>query len=435
MFHCTEHPNHRMMVTKWPDVECFSPDWWDVIPLSIIAILLYCVGFVSWIIYLVCVAPRRVGSDEKFCVRYQFIWDRWHPCSWWFSLVMLTFAIALNLIATFTSNGYQQACFSSVLITIYCIMVNNLKPWKFVQNTFVDASLKFCLGLLMLLGYPFITNTSQNLEQIQDEFNTAILVVVVLPVVGAVCILLQVVWRKRIATTLTLSERLVFAQRFRDVMSMASLMSNKQLNYLLTHQLPDNDRITLLHAIDVVVSSVLQVQPGGGMGKKRIMEGRPYKVVSIDLIEDMFAAHGMMDAPAQKERQLLQRVATYMSQKRTIGLRHSESKKSVTRVFNEAVGLSWKDLFESMDCEKDGRLTKDEFMHALDAMDGVSDGVAAFSEEELQFFFDSIDLDGDGDVSLNEFCAILDANVEKQNPPDNDPDVVQVLPVKVQDEP
>merc|ERR1712046_18128 len=125
--------------------------------------------------------------------------------------------------------------------------------------------------------------------------------------------LVLVVWRKYFASAQTYAERLQLAHSFRDVMAMASHMSNAEFNRMLTHQLPDNDRIVLVNAVDVLVSAVLKLQPGSGMLKRRIIPGQPYTVVSNQLLDKMCEDRGLTDAPALTERVLLQRVTTHMS--------------------------------------------------------------------------------------------------------------------------
>merc|ERR1711957_217077 len=91
LFKIHTHPTGQRTPVAYPNVPCDSPRWWNAFPISVSGVLVYCVCFASFVVYLVIVAPRRVSNDAMFRRRYRGVWGRYDPKSWWFCLVQMLF--------------------------------------------------------------------------------------------------------------------------------------------------------------------------------------------------------------------------------------------------------------------------------------------------------------------------------------------------------
>jgi len=88
-------------------------------------------------------------------------------------------------------------------------------------------------------------------------------------------------------------------------------------------------------------------------------------------------------------------------------------------VFGKVVGIlkrhrvSPQQAFEEFDRNKDGRLTRDEFMKALELLK-----VADLSNQEIDLLLNSCDYDGDGNIGYKEFVRKLSRHGVKSRTPE-----------------
>eukprot|EP00746_Dinoflagellata_sp_MGD_P132537 gnl/MRDRNA2_/MRDRNA2_66242_c0_seq1.p1 gnl/MRDRNA2_/MRDRNA2_66242_c0~~gnl/MRDRNA2_/MRDRNA2_66242_c0_seq1.p1 ORF type:complete len:1225 (+),score=131.45 gnl/MRDRNA2_/MRDRNA2_66242_c0_seq1:442-3675(+) len=451
MFNCMEHPNGTMTVNNFSNVVCGDQEWWDAFPIGLGSVLLYCVGFASWVIYLVKVAPQRAARDKSFHVRYRFIWSNWHPAKWWFCLFQLGYAVILNMTSILGANAYQQVYFASTLLTVYMIIVNNLKPWKFISNTILDCCMKFALGLMCTFATVYVVTTVNEEETtlVRNHLENVLLGIAFCPLVIGIAFLFFVVWRKYFASQETHVESILFAQQFRDVMSIATHLSCSDFNKLI-HCLADNDRIQLLGAMEVLIAEVLKLQPGPKFKQRRIIPGSPFTVADGDLIEKGLEAIGVHNSPAMLERRLLKSVAARIVQQATKNFRDKRDSAMSRSSLSSGVGNVYAQLFEDLDCNGDGKLSQTEFVDAcyriLNASPRGKDSHQAcepdfdmngndkLGDDEFIKVFGIVDIDDSGEVSVTEFCAVLRAMVEesrtKESSKGNDSSSGKVYPLE-----
>eukprot|EP00746_Dinoflagellata_sp_MGD_P076094 gnl/MRDRNA2_/MRDRNA2_30610_c0_seq1.p1 gnl/MRDRNA2_/MRDRNA2_30610_c0~~gnl/MRDRNA2_/MRDRNA2_30610_c0_seq1.p1 ORF type:complete len:864 (+),score=113.74 gnl/MRDRNA2_/MRDRNA2_30610_c0_seq1:1-2592(+) len=416
LFDCKMHPNGRYTVEEFLDVECYSSDWWEMFPLGLASVLIYCVAFASWIVYLIWLAPYCVGTNPYFAKAYRFIWAKWHPEKWWFTLVELAVAVIINLVSTLASNAYQQIYITAIILMMYTIMLLNLQPWKFFECTRVDAVMKIAMVCFLLLATAFVDINDEDRKSTKDQFQVFLVVIPFGPMGIAIFCFLRVLWRKYYAKADSHIQRLLFAQRFRDVMTMACHMSNTEFNKLITIELCDNDRNDLVQAADVLVASVLKMQPGSGLRQRRIIPGTPYVVGTNESIDEAIIKRGIHDLPAVKERLLLHRVAAGLA---SASASSSPSERSTMKRLGPGLGLgsarrnsvNHEEQFNAFDVSGDGTISRTEFVDALhkrlDMARALLRPEDRLTDEEIGAVYDMMDIDGDGEVTIDEFTAVL----------------------------
>eukprot|EP00746_Dinoflagellata_sp_MGD_P139125 gnl/MRDRNA2_/MRDRNA2_72638_c0_seq2.p1 gnl/MRDRNA2_/MRDRNA2_72638_c0~~gnl/MRDRNA2_/MRDRNA2_72638_c0_seq2.p1 ORF type:complete len:1439 (+),score=238.57 gnl/MRDRNA2_/MRDRNA2_72638_c0_seq2:397-4317(+) len=409
LFDCQTHPNGVPTLAKFQDVQCEGTDWQEALPIGISSVLIYCAGFISWVFYLIWRAPYCIGTDPKFSHKYRFIMCQWHPGRYWFSSVTLCLAVMFNVTATFVKNSYMQVHITSVLLVVYMSIVNNLTPWRFAQNDVVDVCMKFTLVLITMIASVYIEQSEEALQETRDAFKYLISVLPFLPMLLAVFLYLRVMRTKYLAQSEFMTTQMSEAQRFRDVTSMACHMSNRELNKLFTYDLCDDDRSGLKNAVDILVATVLKMQPSSALHKRRVIMAE-YEVADIRKIEDAIEARGIT-SPALVERRLLHRIVNYLDMRES-----QNTTKFLKKQLHAITGRGksrYRAAFNAMDCSTGSlggahNLTQDEFVGALRRQLGLMPENSVFTEEELRTIFDIIDLDGSGTVSMDEFCAVLD---------------------------
>ena len=87
-------------------------------------------------------------------------------------------------------------------------------------------------------------------------------------------------------------------------MAIACDMSNKEFNKLMTQDLCDNDRRILKKALDVLIVTVLKMQPDYHWSKRRIIYDNPYVVATNDTINMALVERGTK-SPNLKVQRLL----------------------------------------------------------------------------------------------------------------------------------
>merc|ERR1719321_701045 len=192
-------------------------------------------------------------------------------------------------------------------------MVSNMKPWKFVACNTVDVWMNFCTLLICLIAFSYVQFEPSELDAFHEQIQWFLLLVLFCPIFLALGHLAFVLWRKHLAKAHTHAERLQLVQRFRDVMAMASHMSNCEFTRLISAGLVDQDRRDLLEAVDVLIANVLKMQTGKQFSQRRLLQATPYVVADPKLIDKALKARGI-DTPAMHDRKLLRRFAKMLQQ-------------------------------------------------------------------------------------------------------------------------
>lgn len=417
LFDCKRHPNGRYTVKKFLDVECYSDEWWEAFPLGLSGVLVYCIGFASWIIYLIVLAPYRVGVDPYFARANRFIWAKWHPGRWWFTLAELTVAIFINMVAILGDNAYQQIYITTIIFVVYVMLLYDTKPWKFIESTKVDATMKLAVIVMLVLATAFVDISDDDRELTKNQFKEILFAVPILPLILAMFFLCQILWRKHYAKAVPHIERMLFAQRFRDVMAMACHMSNSEFNKLISVDLPDNDRIALVNATEVLIATVLKTQPGSGIWKRRIIPGKPYTVGTNESIDEGIIERGIHHLPALHERLLAHRIAEILKKlhKEEASAFNGTRLPMLTDLSKRIDSLRGKQskrqrLMDILDMNHDGEISREEFQNALhfDTLKYLIPKEERLTDDELNTVFDMMDINGDGNVTIEELTGVIE---------------------------
>jgi hypothetical protein len=89
-FNCYEHPNGKLSVKSFPSVLCESgnADHSTLLGISVFAILAYPVSVVVMTMFACWIYPTRLmKNDIGMLVRCHFLFNRWKPSCYWFSII------------------------------------------------------------------------------------------------------------------------------------------------------------------------------------------------------------------------------------------------------------------------------------------------------------------------------------------------------------
>jgi Ca2+-binding EF-hand superfamily protein len=259
--------------------------------------------------------------------------------------------------------------------------------------------MKLAMMFIILLASAFVEMSSEGRTVTKEESKDFMIGVAVIPLAFAVFCLAQVVWRNYFAKAESYIDRLLFAQRFRDVMTLACHLSNAEFTQLVTTELCDDDRDNLIQAADVLVSSVLKMQPGSSLRKRRIIAGAPYVVATNTSIDEAITKYGIEDLPAMTEWSLLRRLVEKLE-----GITSEQRKRLANKVNKKFQGA-----FEFLDTSGDGTVSREEFMSVVrKRFEVVAGPEETISDEDIGTVFDMMDLDGSGSLTISELGAVLE---------------------------
>merc|ERR1719379_738752 len=102
IFNCRDNPepNDRLSLTSDLSVVCFESTWNSMMVVGIAAVLLYCVLYSAALVRTIIMAPKMF-HDVTFQRLWKFVFIKFRPDVYWWSLPLLLRAIAVNVGFTF----------------------------------------------------------------------------------------------------------------------------------------------------------------------------------------------------------------------------------------------------------------------------------------------------------------------------------------------
>ena len=83
--------------------------------MALLALFVYCFVFLAIVIRAVMVAPKKVGIDPGFLLRYSFAFGSVRPDVWWWILVELSYGLSLTVVKVISFNVLSQIFLTMVL--------------------------------------------------------------------------------------------------------------------------------------------------------------------------------------------------------------------------------------------------------------------------------------------------------------------------------
>lgn len=411
LFVFRSHPEGRFTLAAYPDVDSGSDEVLVAIPIACIAVAIFTVGFLAFVVYIVATAPRRAARDASFSTSYRFIWEKFDPTAWWFVLVQMVHALGLNIAPVVFLNGSLQATFALLLTSAYVFVLGHERPWRFGLLFAIDLTMK--LGVLCFLV--LILNMPMDPPFTDGESAVLLLLCTVGPVVLALAKVAQHWWNHSgVRSTRDCAD---FAERLSDIVQIAGARSFFDLRaYAMS--LHDRDRIYLDRALNIVQFTMLGLQSRRPR-HWRCEPGVPFEVAAPGRLEGELQSLGL-DPGSRKLLRLLRNellesdwVGEGTPRDPVSGLPRGaqpETRHRICQVTSAAVlGLAdrvkgidvrVRHIFETLDSDGRGTLSLGEF---VDGMFSVLCGSGApLSREQLVEIFRYIDADQTGYLSVEE---------------------------------
>eukprot|EP00747_Dinoflagellata_sp_TGD_P014402 gnl/TRDRNA2_/TRDRNA2_123432_c3_seq1.p1 gnl/TRDRNA2_/TRDRNA2_123432_c3~~gnl/TRDRNA2_/TRDRNA2_123432_c3_seq1.p1 ORF type:complete len:605 (+),score=57.51 gnl/TRDRNA2_/TRDRNA2_123432_c3_seq1:2-1816(+) len=425
----TRHGQDTYTVESFPDVLVYSDEWYQAIPVCILALLIYTLGFLVLVLWAAYVAPRRFAYDGEFRRGYRSLWAKFDPSAWWFCIPQLIYALMLNLVPVCTASGRLQFLNFVLTNAAYILLASQIRPWNYTLNNTIDLLSK-CAVLVTAMLIAALANDPTPDEEVMTPL---ILFSLIVPLLAFVAVLGNFVHYHMVAVVLQSAKEERFAQRLQDVLKIVSHEQTVELKRYVRRDLHENDVEKLTRALDVLEWTFLKLQPQS-LFRRRCMPV-PFQVAVSGRLEGELIARGIDQT--KDHRRVLRELKTRLDQKVKQGVlgkeTHTHSPSGMARMKKGATHASLTlacinqdatEFCKLLDANGDGEVSKEDFVAGIRHYLGTD----VASEDELELLYDHMDMNLDDTVSTTEFQAALDTSMLVVYPPGAGPESVQGLP-------
>eukprot|EP00927_Polykrikos_kofoidii_P071478 TRINITY_DN67739_c0_g1_i1.p1 TRINITY_DN67739_c0_g1~~TRINITY_DN67739_c0_g1_i1.p1 ORF type:complete len:1367 (+),score=108.22 TRINITY_DN67739_c0_g1_i1:380-4102(+) len=425
-------PNGMLMIKDYPEVGMLSSRWLRWAPVSAAACCLYCGGFFSYVLQFVLTAPRRTSENPRYLSQYRFIVGISRPECWWWIIVRLCNYFAMRLVQTFSSDVYVCIYLSILVMSVTVAIQVKVMPFKFVVANAVDVFLTLSILWMLILATAFINQSKIGFLQEARRAWSMVIMALLSASAMFVCFHMFHWLRKMIVSPVHKSTRQIStAFRCRDVMAELQLLPEKIFVARIS-RLEEVDLQVMTRCTDMLVSVLLEKQPGAALSQQRlipqakfsvwdpaetrrkvlnaVLDGSAEKVqrenarirsnllLAAELVHDLGqreAKLGTLQSRADLAFAYLRHMDSVDSQVGVASVTHKRAILSLTRSTNTerriSAALSWQPWL---------RLGLDAFTERLL-------GCTDLRREEIQEMFETMNVNGDGFVALQDFLALL----------------------------
>jgi len=220
---CRTSPNDKKVVRTIPFAECSGPEYEAMIPVFVLAALVYIPGIAGLVCYALFVAPSKYTSP-RFRVMIHFLVSDFRPDVWWFKTIHLVHALLLGMVTVVWPDGVhaQWLAFLSIFLTSLVVHqamlpysehhANVLETWVFVVLIVVTI----CGGLFL---------EPLELSSVPKRVGQGLLVVVTLGMVGVAVGFLNVLRHQRSKAEKLQRREQEMKSVVEDFIQIANLMS------------------------------------------------------------------------------------------------------------------------------------------------------------------------------------------------------------------
>lgn len=129
LFQCIQHPTGEYSLEFARHFFCYKGDWLSLLVVSIVSILVFCVGSLVVFAYIVWNAP--VYFDQQwFRMRWKFLFMKWRPGSYRMSLIILLKGLWVCAGRVFFEAGDARLMWLNTCLLSYLFFVSFTMPWR-----------------------------------------------------------------------------------------------------------------------------------------------------------------------------------------------------------------------------------------------------------------------------------------------------------------
>jgi Ca2+-binding EF-hand superfamily protein len=403
----TLHPSDRYTLVSYPDVLTTMPEWNVSFYMAIPALFLYCVVYISIVIFAVLAAPKQVIINPSFRITFEELWDDSDPSCWWFCLVNLLYGLMLNMIPMVTTTARIQLIWSSVLFAGMIMLHMVYRPMKYELNNISNLVLSSATFFFIMCAQVTFDEDGRS-----DTVSYILMLILFVPALVIFGKTVHFAYNKKLYQVKAHADKAKFAYRLDDTLRLVIDRSAVEITSKV-RKLEDSDLKKLELALDSLQYNFLSLQQKSMFRKRAHCLGPhgevwpEFETENKGLLEHMVLAEGLTrpDDPRALARSFKQMIKKELAAVK--GVRRSESKSSLSSRMQMAAGVS-RFTFELVELlELSGQIDEEAFVSNVQQL-----STCTFSDEQLSQLFKFIDTTGLGKITVIEIEAALQLDLE-----------------------
>jgi len=193
IFKCSPNPNTQKTLTVDRSVTCYESDWNNMLVIGLLSVFLWCIGFGSVFVRTVYVAPMCF-ADEGFQMRWKFLFIKFRPDTYWYSLIVIAKGIFMNLGFAILTIGVAQIYWLMILIPVYLGLCILCRPWRHMTVNAFDIYAHFSLILALSALSWFAKNETEDIEKLDKDMSNIVIAFSFTSLPIAIPILWQIIY-------------------------------------------------------------------------------------------------------------------------------------------------------------------------------------------------------------------------------------------------
>eukprot|EP00931_Biecheleriopsis_adriatica_P011821 TRINITY_DN1128_c0_g1_i8.p1 TRINITY_DN1128_c0_g1~~TRINITY_DN1128_c0_g1_i8.p1 ORF type:complete len:1253 (+),score=250.76 TRINITY_DN1128_c0_g1_i8:76-3834(+) len=127
----------------------YSDEMVSLVPVAVLGILVYMVGFASLYIYVIVRAPVLYQEGSDFKQRFGFLLNRWHPRTYYWGVIFLSRNILCSLVPSMTTDPILQLML--LIAVVVCTFMAQVRYWPWRESMSNKMDCMFNMALLVTL--------------------------------------------------------------------------------------------------------------------------------------------------------------------------------------------------------------------------------------------------------------------------------------------
>eukprot|EP00928_Gymnodinium_smaydae_P023286 TRINITY_DN19275_c3_g1_i1.p1 TRINITY_DN19275_c3_g1~~TRINITY_DN19275_c3_g1_i1.p1 ORF type:complete len:1514 (+),score=206.78 TRINITY_DN19275_c3_g1_i1:83-4624(+) len=141
-------PNGERVLTEYPWQLCYTTEWMSMLPVAVLGLVVYVIGFMSILCWLSYVAPQK-WSSAAFRTQTRFLMYKFRTDRWWFGVLLVFRSMAMAFVPVIApDDGFVQfflmlnILVGSILLQLYAVpytdgYANNLEVIELTVATII----------------------------------------------------------------------------------------------------------------------------------------------------------------------------------------------------------------------------------------------------------------------------------------------------------
>ncbi|KNC48020.1 uncharacterized protein AMSG_04254 [Thecamonas trahens ATCC 50062] len=155
LFDCTRTPEGTYTYDEDPSVECFTGEWLTVLPIGIVALIVFTIGIPLYLGLRIYRVRHELSSPHALAI-YGTLYDLYRHHYWYFEFSRLFQRLLIVVLALFLSQWpFWQIMGLSAVFGIYLVCQIKIEPYYDPMYNKMDATLSGIVLALLGLGFCF----------------------------------------------------------------------------------------------------------------------------------------------------------------------------------------------------------------------------------------------------------------------------------------